>query len=165
MCTLLRNGLACIHGHSTLMGSLPYHWEPRCLHDKTQNVHLFLKLVCVGTGEPQWVCLGLSEPSGAFQVDKLLSKTSPSCCYSSGDNFKDHHAYVVQLESNTERGFAPKELLVPKLKGTVLIQAEPTMTSLSGIGQGNSVTLVLVEHISCSGQGSESGKVLNVLPR
>lgn len=43
-----------------------------------------------------WVC---QNPVGHFRVDKLLSKTSPSCCYSSGDHFKDHHAYVVQLES------------------------------------------------------------------
>lgn len=104
-------------------------------------------------------------------MGKFLSKTS-SHCYSTEDNFTDHCAHVVQLEafiSQYRERVCPKEFLVPKLKGTVLIKAKPTMTSLSGVGQGNLISLVLVEHIGClsytTGQWSESRKVLNVLPR
>lgn len=58
---------------------------------------------------------------------------------------------------------------MPKLKVTVLIKAKLTMASLAGVGPRNLITPVLVEHIKClgytSGQWSESGEVLNVLPR
>lgn len=33
-----------------------------------------------------------------------------------------------------------------KLRGTVLMKVKPTMTTLSGIGQGNPVTFVMVTH-------------------
>lgn len=126
----LRNGLACLRGHRTPLGSLllPLRALGGECPDKMLKVHLSLKSnVCVDTlesrGEFVWVC---PDEMGAFQSGQVFVVVFffnfSSCYYSPDDNFVDRHAYVTQLESfinqRQRKGLflPPKEFLVPELK-------------------------------------------------